>query len=344
MTGLRALVCTDDRTFSPGLADAYRARGYDVVHAVAPLSDPEAHFDLIHLHWPEELLGWKLPAPAATIDRVLATLDRRRTDTRLVCTVHNLLPHTLPRGDTTTVGFYEAFYARMTTIGHFSQHSRDAVVHRFPTVPVERHRVHGMNSFDHLLPLATGRDAARQALGVAADEILVATLGLLRSRAEAFLLMRAVARLKLPRLRIIHAARRAKGGNRVRRWVEDRWSDLWARRYRVDVRADRQSDAEMVALLEAADVLLVPRLADQLNSGLLPLAMTFGTPLVAPDQGVFREMLGGSSNGLYPPGDARSMTAATDGVARNVAGTRAANLAMASSWGWTHALGELLDG
>ena len=342
---MRVLICTNDVTFNVSLAASYRARGHEVHVSEAEFFLRQDRFDLIHFHWPEELTAWRSPPSPMHVTQVSESLAWWRERSRLICTVHNLLPHAMPQHDDRTPAYYAAFYGAMHRIGHFSQTSRDAVLAQFPMLAEQEHVVHGMNLFENLRALSTGREAARAALGVNENDLLLLTLGSLRSWSELHLLMAALDRCTVRNKSIHFYARGGFSGNRLKREAQ-RWRfDRWARRRNVHRKPDLLADRELVTSLEAADALLVSRPPGQLNSGLLPLAMTFGTPMVVPDYGVFREMLQGSGNGLYAPGDAASMAQAIASVASQDGRILTQNnTAIARDWGWSRALDKLLSG
>lgn len=342
---MRVLICTNDTTFNVSLAATYRARGHQVHVSEAEFFLRQQPFDLIHFHWPEELTAWRAPPSPTLARKVLDGMAWWRERAKLVCTVHNLLPHSVTPDDQQTPAYYSAFYGHMDRIGHFSQTSRDAVLTRFPELADSTHIIHGMNLFEDLRRVSTGREAARAGLGIADDAFLMLTMGSLRSWSELALVMGAVDQAKLPNKHILFAARGGMAHNRIKQRLQKWRINRWEARHKVTRFGGILSDSEMVAALEAADALLIPRPASQLNSGLLPAAMTFGTPVVGPNHGVFREMLGGSSNGLYDAGDPANMARAIERVAAHGStAVRAENLVLASNWGWSHALDKLLSG
>ncbi len=337
---MNVLVATDDLTFSVSLSHAYRAAGHDVSAGLPELYLGLRHFDLIHFHWPEELTGWAMPPSLRATQRVLGRIDALKPTTRMVCTVHNLLPHADRGGE--SAALYAAFYARMDLIGHFHESSRAAIAARFPEIPAAKHLVHGMQDFADLRTHSRGKAAARARLGVSADATVIAAVGQLRSLGELALLSDALKQSALPPFEMLRAFRPPD----VRSFT-----DRTRRKYlmrSIDRRPGAKlsgylEDADLVAVCEAADIIVIPRLENQLNSGVLPLAMTFGTGIVAPDCGVFRETLAGSMNELYAPGDASAMAAAIERLAaKNPDEVRMRNLALSADWGWERGVSRIL--
>lgn len=338
---MNILVATEDQTFSVSLSHAYKAAGHNVSAGLSELYLGLRAFDLIHFHWPEELTGWAMPPSPRAMRRVLERIDALRPATKMVCTVHNLLPHADRGGESEAL--YAAFYARMDVIGHFHESSRAAVAARFPDIPAARHLVHGMQDFGDLRVHATGKAAARARLGVPADAFVVAAVGQLRSMGELALLADAVGRSELLPFQMIRAFRPPAVGSMIDRARRKYLLRAFARLSGITLDGYLE-DADLVAVCEAADVIVIPRLENQLNSGVLPLAMTFGTGIVAPDCGVFREVLGGSTNELYTPGDAGAMAAAVARLkTKNADDVRRSNLALSADWGWQHGVARILS-
>jgi glycosyltransferase involved in cell wall biosynthesis len=328
----RILVATNDETFTQSLVSTYLAAGCDVVTGAANLYYRSAAFDLIHLHWPEELIGWRMP-DAAALERLRDALSWWRTRCGIVATVHNLRPHRQLRHPL-DYDLYRIVYEFAGIIGHFSEYSRQRVSFDFPEIPADRHAVHRPFLFPHLLERQVGRAAARRHLKLEAGDFAVLAFGAMRSRAELDLTTAALRRCSAERLKILFAAR-FDPGTGVGRALHRLRMDMWRRARNARLLTGYIDDAEAATLFEAADVLVVPRFGEHLNSGLVSLAVTFGTPIVAPCYGAYEEHLRASSNELYEPGDAGALARALERIAaktREVA--VASNAALASQWGW----------
>ena len=71
--------------------------------------------------------------------------------------------------------------------------------------------------------------------------------------------------------------------------------------------------------------------------------MTFGTPIVAPDSGTFRELLTNTRNSLYQAGSANALCKAlTTQSEKSTDEVRAANQAIAADWGWETVVREII--
>jgi glycosyltransferase involved in cell wall biosynthesis len=337
---MKVLVATEDMTFSVSLSLAYKAAGHEVSAGLPELYLGLRDFDLIHFHWPEELTQWEVPPLRPLVERLFARLDVLKPTTRMICTVHNLLPH----ADDGPVSwdYYNRFYQRMDLIGHFSQSSLDAVRAKFPDIAADKHFIHGMNDFADLKVHAAGQAEARAKFGIPATALVVAVVGQMRSMDELGLLAAALAKADAPTLYFLRAFRPPGTDGLTGRLRRKRLMQSFDRR--PTTRLDGfLEDVDLVAVCEAADIIIIPRMENQLNSGVLPLAMTFGTGIVAPDCGVFRETLGGSMNELYAPGDAADLAKAiTRFATKDPAQVRSSNLALSADWGWAQAAGPFM--
>jgi beta-1,4-mannosyltransferase len=200
-----------------------------------------------------------------------------------------------------------------------------------------------MNSFDNLKTLATDRSTARSSLGIGENSFAISTFGNFRTQSEVSLVHKAINYLDLQNSKIVFAGRLP--------WYNRRWQRVytrmlhrqWAARHKVIELSGYTDDSQTVALFQAADVMIVPRFGRHLNSGILALAMTFGTPVVAPDYSVFRELLEGSDNEFYEPRNSKAMADAIMRISQKGAEKiRNSNLNRFSTWGWDRILDRLI--
>jgi hypothetical protein len=337
---MRVLVATNDRTFTPSLVRAYAEAGWEVVTGVDNLYYRSVAFDLVHLHWPEELIGWEMPT-AQALNRLEETLAWLGSRTRVIATVHNLLPHRTAEHPLDRK-LYNVVYLASDLIGHFSYYSRDRVRSLFAKIPLEKQVVHPPFLFTHLPQYQHGRGEARKNLGIRDDEFAILAFGSLREAAELELLKKGVRYSKRRRKRMIFAAR-LPGGSRLERGIRRVSFEMWKRSNSVINLEGYIEDCKVYSLFEAADAVLISRFGLHMNSGILPLAITVGTPIVAPLYGIYAEYLTGTGNELYKPGDSRDLARAIDRISQRDRNTLSGqNRQIAANWGWHEILKKCL--
>lgn len=336
---MRVLIATPATSSLPPLVEAYRAAGWEVVMGAANVPLRAARFDIVHLHWPEALTDWRTPTDD-DIRRIEDDLAWWRARSTIIGTVHNLAPHGRFESSRDRALFVKVYQA-CDVITHFSSFSRDELIRLYPPLSAARHLVHRPTLHTDLLPLAVGTAAARARFGVGDGDVLVAAFGSLRERAELELLERGVRFARVRGKRPILAVRAPMG--RRQRLLRRLRALVPGTRWPAFASFTGLPTAEMVALCEAADVLVIPRYPPHLNSGVLQLAMTFGTPMVVPNYGVYAEYLPDSGCAFYPPNDARGLAEAIERLAaqdRDELVRR--NRDAARDWGWPGNLAAIL--
>lgn len=329
----RVLIPSDNRDFTSCLASVYRRRGWEVVVGVANFDLHGARFDLVHLQWPEELSGWE-PPDAARREAIIQGIDRWAEEgARLLLTVHNLYPHRHSH-DPRYRALFDACYERLPVLAHFTDASRKLILDAFPVAAQRTNIVTGFFNFDELLPPARDSVAARRHWRLAPEEFVVLSFGMLREWAEVELIRGGFDAARVPQKRLLMAGRYQEFGpvwrQRWRRWSWSRWL---ARRRAVFV-TQSIPDESVHQVVDAADVLIVPRL-HSLSSGLIALAASFGKPFIAPDSTPFAELAAGTQNPIYRAGNVESLGAAIERAATLDSDAMAiANRALADAWSW----------
>lgn len=332
----RVLIPTNDQSITPYVVEGYRRLGFEVVTGTANFFHRAHSFDLLHILWPEELTGWKLPTEAQLSEiREIAEWWAKRTS--VMISVNNLYPHG-KEGDKACKALYEIFYSRCHQVLHHCETSKRLVNAEFPVSIQRRNVVATMFGYHRHLPSRFDRESARRSFGFGADEFVVLVFGALRNRNEIDLLRAGFAAARVPQKRLLMAGRYVEPMGRFeRRWRHLRWGQ-WLRQQRAVTVTDFIPDEQVHRYFEAADTVVIPRLCD-LSSGVIGMGMTFGTLIVAPDHGAFPDYLTGTSNLLYTSGDAKSMAEAIEMAAqldRVAVGQQ--SRAIASDWTWEQIL------
>ena len=269
----------------------------------------DGRVDLVHTH---------MPLPAA-VARAALPGDRPR----FVHTEHNLWARYRPA----TRWANRVTYGRNVAVIAVSEAVAAAVRASGTRVPVET-VVHGTD-VDAAVTGPAARARARTAIGLAADDLVVGTVGNLTAKKDQSGLLAAAARLapELPRLRIV-----VVGAGPLERELADRAAALGL--------ADRTlflgSRGDVRELLPAFDVFALSSRYEGLPIALLE-ALAAGVPAVATRVGGVPEVLGDGDAGLLvAPGDPAALADAlrrvlTDRGLRAEMGTRAVERARAFS-------------
>lgn len=335
---MRALVATNDQAISIDLAEAYSQRGYETVLGLSELFSPSTSFDLVHLHWPEELVGWKTPRPD-DIKRLNAALKSWHQTSCVVATIHNLFPHS-PKKKETDRQLYLETYSNCSLIGHFSNYSKKEFSKYYPEITTA-HVVHKPFLYERFRPAIVKPDVARRHFPLSDDQPVALLFGALRSKTEAEFVLNAL-RLAPGSLQTLFAARLGLE-SRVQRGLGELQLALLSLRMRIERTRALVPDESLPLWFGAADAVIVPRMPPHLNSGVFMMARTLGRPVIAPAYGPFLEYCIEGWDQLYEPGDSKSLASALGKLQSSRHSNAPHSLEAATSgWGWGAIVDALL--
>ena len=82
-----------DNLFVPVIRTRLSVHGIEAISSVDEFWNPSRSYDIIHIHWPEEVVGWNVND--VDIDKRLETRLRyfKEKGSRVYYTCHNLSPH-----------------------------------------------------------------------------------------------------------------------------------------------------------------------------------------------------------------------------------------------------------
>lgn len=287
-------------------------------------TDPPGAWDILQLHWPEALFGWR-PPTAEELARLRARLEAWRRACPVIALVHNSRPHYSE--SPSYEALYDGVYEAVDGVVHMGRASLSEYQGRYP-------RQRDLPAAIIPLGLASAfrtdlaRNDARATLRLRSADFVVTSFGALRHTEEIRLLLRGFRGVRLRRKRLVVAARsiplsQSRAGTAL----------LLARvaldpRMRLSV--GRLPDERVPVYVNAADVLVVPR-KHILNSGLVQLAFTVGRVVVGPRRGVVGEVLEETGNPTFDPDRPSTLARALE---------EAADLARAGKGDWNRAFGE----
>ncbi|MBR22459.1 MAG: hypothetical protein CMF57_08495 [Leifsonia sp.] len=294
-----------------------RASDFDVDVSAITLDDldaldPATGASIVHLHWTNPIVQ-RFADPSRARDSMRRTLDAlrryRERGGRLVWTVHNVLPHD-HSNHVLELELCQHLAHEADVVHVLSPSTMRAVEPYYPlldaTVITEGHA-----SFLGHYPDTVTREHARTHLGLEPDDEVIVSVGGVRPYRGLERLAAAVTQLQRtrPRARLAVAGRPGRGTDVG---ALERALDAVPRTVR---RLDFVPDDELQNWMRAADVAAMPY-ERILNSSSLPLAQTFGLPVIAPDLGVFHDHRGAPYLHLYPARSTEGLVAALDAALR----------------------------
>lgn len=334
------MVPAQSNPYNELLADAIRAQGIEVIAGEGPTRVPVLPLvfawlragrpDVLHLHWTHRYLRGQLGIRSIGRRRTVFELRLlRRLGVRVVWTVHNVGEHEGGRSAEEHLAHRQIARQCDAILCH-CEAARTIAADTYGLDASTRRRMHVIphGNYTGVYPDTLDRAAAREELGIAADQTVFLFLGRVRRYKGVQELLEAFRTLDREDVRLVVAGRLDSPtlGKALRhRAREDR---------RVVLRPGNVPDDRMQVFLRAADVMVLPY-RDVLTSGSAVLGMTFGLPIVAPRIGCLPETLEGCSI-LYDPDLPWGLRAALDQALHadlTALGAQAAATAATLDWG-----------
>lgn len=241
--------------------------------------------DIVHIHWAEQYAISKRNLRAALFNAAsfLTAVDvGRRRGTRVVWTVHNILPHEQfhPRLQRWVLG---AFARRVDATIHMSEAARTAAIAAYPILRRALAVVIPHGHYRDVYPHEASAAEARARLAVSPSARVLLYLGQIRRYKNVPELVRAFGELADqeavllvagdPRPIELGAVIQTLAANDARVRPSLRWID----------------DDQVQYYLRAANLVVLPY-REVLNSGTAHLALSFDRPVLVPDQGSLPEL------------------------------------------------------
>ena len=294
-------------TFVATLAGALRGAGAEVDCGIDRFWNAEpGAYDIIHLQWPEALIGWNSAnATGEFLSRLRLRLAAlKEAGTKIVYTRHNRKPHKLSGENIDTLT--EIVETEADAIVHMGETSKRECLGAHPDSTV-RHVVIPHHLKDEI-DFSISREEARAKLGISVDEKVMLSFGAFRHEEEIALVKETVNGLDVPNFRLL--------------------SPLCPG----DTYKGPVSDDELPAYFAAADIVFLQRVK-VLNSGVLPLAYDAARVCVGPRDGNAGEILSNTGNPTFDPSDRASVAVAIkQGFALAAEGKGASNRTYAREW------------
>jgi hypothetical protein len=320
---MRILVAENpsDNGYIESLILAYQRAGHSVICGPGNFYFSNDVPDVLHIQWPESLYKWfKVPSIdeldyySLIRERLIWYKDRGST---IVHTIHNLQPHDSKL--THDEDIYRLVMEYSDVLVHHCEKSVELVGERHPDSRNKINLVcaHG-DYLNHYREV--DKAAARLKYGISSEKFVVLNFGKQRpykndgfinavfrglGGGNAFLVIAGYFEIPSRRLltRLYYRAR-----NLVRTRFNHRNKLYLYRQFPV---------SEIPQILGMTDIVFIAQ-QHALNSGLLPLAATYGKPVVCPDTGCFRSAVEGWVYETYSPGDLEDARRAINAVRKRL--------------------------
>lgn len=290
-----------DNQYQPLLMTALAARGLEVIDGGGGGNFLRTALfrwkaDLYHFHWlhPYLLRSRRELTIVRATRFIFEALLLKLRGARIVWTVHNLVNH--ERRFPTIERLYATIFAHIAdgVIVHSESGRLEAVkAYRLSVrLPIA---IIPQGSYSDHYPNRAGRRESRAKLGLAADEFVFLFLGRIEPYKGVFELIRDFKRIRVASRLLI--AGRASDATLLELLQKEA-----AGAPNVRIGEGFVSGEDLQTYFNAADVFVFP-VRDILNSSSISLAMSFGSPCIAPAFDGIRSVLGEKGGILYDPSD-----------------------------------------
>jgi len=261
----------------------------------------ESTFDIVHLHWPEYISGWKEPDDNF-IYKLQTVLNYWHEHSKVVSTRHNFHPH--EKDSVQYKKLYELVYKYTHLVIHLGEFSRNDYVEKYKEsvfIKIQKQSVI-FHPYFTSYKNDINRTKARKYFNIDNDAKLMLVFGNIRNKEENRLIKEVFK--KIPYRKILLVTRWYKQPRpSIRKsffkyilWLINNFHIRIKKNYIIE--SGFVNDDLVQYYFNAADFVFIPRLYS-LNSGIIPLAYFFATPILCPNIGNLKEMAELGGNKLF---------------------------------------------
>jgi hypothetical protein len=298
----RVFFCTNEKIFVGLEASLKQLLGSDNFCSGADLFDTPRETDILHIHWPEELVGWQQPDAREIASRLKAfsrTLEGwKQQGVKLVGTIHNWVPHSWEQksGELLQSLFYEHLDGAVH-LGKASESQKRVQVAHEVVIP--------LSVFENFGSSTVTRAEARSVLGLPNSGDIVFCFGRLRSADELAFVLETFARLPGDVLFVLASSSLPLKGRLVRQF----WRLKLSFKKNFVFINKRLTNQCVLNYIAASNVCFSPRLKG-LNSGPIIQYISAGRVAVGPRLGNMQDVLESVNNPTYEVGDPKEASRA----------------------------------
>lgn len=290
---------------------------FPVKRSVSDFLTCTGDYTIIHIQWPEELSAWTIPS-GEQLRKVAGALQYWSSRAKIAVTRHNILPN---KPEPEKYGpLYELVYSYADAVVHLGEKSlRDYEVGRPGNSKAwVIHKIIPHHIYESY-PNTAGRKEARKYLRISEGDTVILCFGTIRQKAQFRMIFDAYRALQVPR-KCLLIPRYKAAGYISRRYVFKRLNRAFKRWYfktffNVKLGAGFIESDRIQYFFNAADAVVVPR-TNQLNSGVVFLALAFGKPFTGPATGNSEEVIKQFGYPVFQPGNKASVVSALEQILR----------------------------
>ena len=271
--------------------------------------------DIIHFHWPEEVIDWNCPE---TNTKILQQLVDRITyfksqGCKFIYTCHNLSPH---HGNSIVSKAYRLIEENSDCIVHMGNYSYNILSQKYPE---KIHMIIPHHIYENSYNKHISQAEARRKLKIPINKTVITAFGSFRNIDEMSMVLKAYLKSNLrhkyllaPRLYPFSKHPKKKPLKQIMAWIfYQMLIPVFNRFFNIQGGENDQiiSNDLLPYYLIASDVVFIQR-NKILNSGNIPLAFLFQKVVIGPDCGNAGELLRKTGNPVFNPNAISSITAA----------------------------------
>ena len=267
-------------------------------------------FDVVVLHWPEQLFNWQTPS-TTQLNKLKTTLLNWSKYVKIIYVAHNKKPHLKDNFQFKTL--YKIVLGSCDVMVHFGDYSKTLYAKKYPK---KEHVIISHPLYSQSFKKYSNKKA-RQELGISLHKKIILVPGKIRTLQERQLIVKAFKRLKLKNKLLVvpnmykKSLPSFKGSYRLQRlpivknilFFLCNLEMLWSYRFTYK----HVSNQSLALLMSASDVIVIPRI-DVLNSGNVYLGLTYKKRIVGPEVGNITEVLQTFNCPVYIPNNVKSLS------------------------------------
>lgn len=271
--------------------------------------DSNENFDIIHIHWPEAFVGWKM-VDSEKFDRIMERLDIWKNRAKVIYTRHNEEAHELPYSSMQSL--YNKVLDSCSGVIHLTTYSFENIKEDLTDKIIHTVIPHGAYRYSNDIP----KPDAREKLKIPEKKFVILVFGKIRNESEKQFLLKGIKSLKRDYLFIaprwkhaIYPSFKTHPMRRIISVLRDFFLDLFNSKFRISDGFVSNEDVQVY--MNAADVVLVPRV-NTLNSGVLFLGLSFNKVVIGIDKGGVGEVLREHNFPTFDPEHFQSLSKALE--------------------------------